>query len=244
MSKLTLHKASLIVVSLATLSSFGFSSIASAIATPTKAGTAAAAAAANTAKLNKIKATAKSDINERLATLSKLTVKITDSKKLNLTDIATLNTEVSTTNAQLVKLNTKIQADTTVTTAQADTNSIFTTYRVYLLVVPKIDIISYADQQETVEGDLMEARANLIPIVAAAGSNATYESQLNDINTKEVATAGISSTIEDSVINLTPTDYDTNHAVMAGDLAKLKANQTAINAALADLNSLNKELSL
>lgn len=182
------------------------------------------------------------EINRRLTTLSTLTTKINNATKLTPTDQTTLSNEVSSTTSGLQSLETQLNGDTTVTTAHTDAEDIYTEYRVYALVAPKVNIIKVADDQQAVEAKLTALAQDLstrITTEQQAGKDVTtLQSELADMNTKIAAAKAISSNIESVVINLQPSDYNSNHDVLLGDNTQLQTAHTDNAAALNDAKEI------
>ena len=77
------------------------------------------------------------EIGRRLDALNTLSSKISTITKLSASDQSYLTTEVNTEISGLTSLKTQLDADTTLTAAHTDAQSIITEYRVYALVLPK-----------------------------------------------------------------------------------------------------------
>lgn len=182
------------------------------------------------------------EIVRRLTTLSKLTAKINATTKLSASDKATLSAEVSSTTSGLTSLKAKLDADTTATDARTDAKSIYTEYRVYALVVPKVHLIKVADDQQVVQGKLTSLAQKLqtrITSAQQAGKDvAALQTQLDDMNAKIAAAQKISSTVESTVITLQPTDYNNDHAVLSGYSTQLISAHNDDKAAVTDAKSI------
>jgi len=186
------------------------------------------------------------EITRRLTTLNSLSGKIDSATKLTPSDQATLNTEVSGTISGLTSLKTQLDTDTGLLPARDDAMSIYTEYRVYALVAPKVGLIKVADDQQVVEAKLAAIVPKLqsrITQAAQNGSNVvTMQAQLTGMSAKIAAAQAISSNIESTVINLQPTDYNSNHSILVGDNTQLKTAYNDIQAAYNDAKSIVSEL--
>jgi hypothetical protein len=211
------------------------------------AAAAAKQAAANQARLQLIIARGNTEIARRLATLGTLSSKIASATKLSSADAATLNATVTSDTASLTALKTQLDSDTTVTAAVTDAQSIITGYRVYALVVPQVELVKTADDQQVAEtnlGTLSTKLASRITAEQQKGTNVTsLQAELADLNTQTANAKTISSTIETSVIALVPSDYNSNHTVLAGDHTQLVTAQGDIQKALSDAKSIVSQLS-
>lgn len=178
------------------------------------------------ARLQNIITKGDQEIARRLASLSKLTSKIDAATKLTNADKATLTAEVNATTSGLNTLKAKLDAETTMVAARADVQSIYTEYRVYALVAPKVGLIKVADDQQVAEEKLQALTQKFQTRLNAARSKGknvdALEAVLSDMIQKVNASASISSTIQAKVIGLQPTDYNNDHAVLSGDSAQLK----------------------
>jgi hypothetical protein len=182
---------------------------------------------ANTQKnLQTIISKGDAEIARRMTTLGTLTSKINAASKLTANDKTTLSNEVSSSTSGLTSLKSQLDSATSLSAARVDVEDIFTEYRVYALIAPKVDIIKVADDQQVIESDLNTLSQKLQTRITQdqqAGKNvATMQSELSDLNSKVSAAQSISSNIENTVINLQPTDYNSNHDVLSGDNTQLK----------------------
>jgi hypothetical protein len=197
---------------------------------------------ADQAKLKLIISRGDNEINRRLKTLNTLSTKINSAAKLSSSDKSLLAGEVNDEISALTSLKTKLDADTDLATAKTDAQSIIEGYRVYALIVPKVQLVKTADDQQVAEGKLTDLAAKLqtrITTAQGAGKNvADLQAKLSDLNSKVSAAQAISSGVESGVINLQPTDYNGNHSVLSGDRDKLKTAQSDIQAAIADAKSI------
>ena len=209
---------------------------ASALAT-TKAASPSTASTADQAKIQVIINRGNSEIIRRLNTLNTLSAKINATTKLSAGDKSSLSTEVSSEIGNLTSLRAKLDADTDLPTAKTDAQSIINDYRVYALVVPKVDLVKTADDQQVAEGNLTTLAGKLQSrLTSAQGSGKTVtgpQRTLADLNSEVAGAEAISSNIETTVIGLQPSDYNTNPKVLSGDRDQLKTAQGDIQTMLA-----------
>lgn len=188
------------------------------------------------------------EISRRLSTLSTLTSKVNAATKLTSSDKSYLLAEVSTEITGLTNLKAKLDADTTITTARTDAQSIFNEYRVYALIAPKIALIKVADDQQVTENKLLALVQKLQTRLDTAKTNgkdvSALQSQLSDMTVHINSAQAISSSIEQKVLTLQPGDYNNDHTILSGDSNQLKTargdNQTAYADAKNIINSLKK----
>jgi hypothetical protein len=230
------NRLNLLIASLIALSTLSISGVASALATPATAS--ATRTAAQAADAQSIIAKGNQEINRRLTTLGTLSSKINDTVKLSASNKATLSSEVSAEINGLTALKAKLDADTTLADAKTDAQSIYTDYRVYALILPKVGLVKTADDQQVVEGKLTALATKLQTRITATKTankdTASLQTKLDDLNAKVSAAQAISSTIEAKVIALQPSDYDSDHTILSGDAAQLKTAHADNQAAIAD----------
>ncbi len=182
------------------------------------------------------------EITRRLTTLNTLMGKINAATRLTASDKAALSNEVNTTISGLTSLKTTLDAETTLTAARTDVQSIYTEYRVYALVAPKIGLIKVADDQQVVESKLAALAQKLqarITVLQQAGKDvSSLQASLNDMTGKTTAAQAISSQIQSKVINLQPTDYNSDHALLSGDRDQLKTAHDDNQAAYSDAKTI------
>jgi hypothetical protein len=233
--------ASLVAIPVSAATTTGTTAAANAAATK-----AAAQTAAQQAWLQRIISRGNLEIERRLVTLNTLSSKINISTKLTSSDATTLKNTVSGDITSLNTLKTQLDADTTVTAAITDAQSIITGYRVYVLVVPQVDLVKAADDQQVAEGKLTALAAKLQTRINEAQqkgtSITTMQASLVDLNSKVAAAQTVSSNIETTVIGLVPSNYNSNPAVLSGDRNQLVNAQTNIKTAEADAQSIITQL--
>ncbi len=193
-------------------------------------------------RLKNIIAKGDQEISRRLTSLASLANKINAATKLTSSDKTTLTNEVNDTISGLNALKTKLDSDTTIAAARADAQSIYTEYRVYALVAPKVNLIKVADDQQVVEQKLQTLIQKFQTRINAAKSKgkevSALQDTLSDMTSKVTAAQGISSSIENKVIGLQPTDYNSDHALLSGDSAQLKTAHTDNMAAFSDAKQI------
>lgn len=211
-------------------------------AASTATGTNSAPSATSQQRLQTIISKGDQEITRRLATLSSLTSKISAATKLTTSDKTTLSGEVSSTTSGLTSLKTQLDGETTVSAARTDVQSIYNEYRVYALVAPKVNLVKVADDQQVVQGKLTALTQKLQSRITSdqqAGKDvSTLQTELNDMTSKTQAARTISANIENSVIALQPTDYNSNHALLSGDNTQLKTARNDDQAATTDAKNI------
>lgn len=176
-------------------------------------------------ELTKIQSDGAQAINARLTTLEGLNHTINGSSKLTSADKTSLSGEVTSDISGLKTLKSQLASDTTVTQATADAASIYSDYRVYALMVPKVSLVSSADYQLSNETKLtttaQKLKGEIITDQDAGKNVAAASSTLSSMNSEIISAQAISSSVEDSVLPIMPSDWDANHSVLGGYHAQL-----------------------
>ena len=158
------------------------------------------------------------------------------------TILDTLNSDLSGLNA----LAPVIQADTTVSQARADYETIFTHYRVFALALPQARFAAAADDLTgTVLPRLTDAQSKLTALLAGPDHSkdtpavqaamADLAKQISGIST---STNGLSAT----VLAFTPAEYDANHSILASSRANLVTARADARAARTDIANVVEAL--
>lgn len=195
-----------------------------------------------------IKTKGDQEIARRITSLNQAAEKINSMPHLSATDKSYLSSQVSDEITSLNSLKSKLDADTTLTDAITDAKSIVSGYRVYALILPKVWLVRTADDQLAVEAKLSDMATKLqtrLDQASAAGKNVTpLSNTLADMKSQISAANSISSSIEQKVLNLQPTDYDSDHSVLSGDKSQLQTarqdNQKAVTDAKSIVSSLKQ----
>jgi hypothetical protein len=203
---------------------------ASAFAQSTSTASTTSQTASNQKTLAQVIAEGNADISMRLTTLSNLVGVVNSTTKLSSADRAYLLAEVNGELSGLSALKTKLDAETSVSAAKTDVANIFLQFRVYALVAPKVTLVKAADGQQTTEGDLTTLAAQLqtrINDEKNANVNVSQlQTWLNEMEADTTNAQNISSSIEQKVLPLQPSDYDANHAILSGDYNDLKQSSS------------------
>jgi hypothetical protein len=186
------------------------------------------------------------EIARRLTQLNKLSSLITAATHLTATDKTSLSTEVSNEVTGLTALKAKLDAETTLTGAITDAQSIVTDYRVYALITPKVWLVKTADDQQTVEDKLTALAAKLqtrLDSAKSSGKDTTSaQTTLTDMTTQTKAAQAISAAMEAKVLPLLPTDFNSDHTILSGDYAQLKTAHTDNETAYSDAKTVISDL--
>lgn len=176
------------------------------------------------------------EINRRFATLDQLASKISASKTLTSSHAATLNVEINSTRTGLTSLKATIDAETSIPALRADIVKIATEFRVYLLVVPQVNLVNAADAVVASQTTFGKVNTNLIARIAAAkaaGKDVTAaQADLDAMNASVTAAVGLATPLPAALLPLTAAQYN---AGTAGPI--LTSARTALGQARDDLKS-------
>jgi hypothetical protein len=179
------------------------------------------------ASLSGIKAAAATAITKRVNDLNAAVVKANEAHGLG-SGQATLDSYLGADIGPLQALNTKIQGDTTVQQARQNFATIYTAYRVYLLVLPAARLAGDSDRTTStvlpkLTSDSSKARAR---------ENSSNEAQLapliSDLNAQIGAATTATNGLASTVLDYTPGEWNGNHEL----LWPAKSSEQAADAAV------------
>jgi hypothetical protein len=193
---------------------------------------------ANTAaRLAKIITRSDSEITARESDLNNLNTRVQAMVNVSTTEKTDISNEVQSNIAGLTSLKSKIDADTDVTTALNDEKTIFGSYRIYALVVPRGYIVASADRVDTIVGMMTTISSKLQTRITAdqsAGDNVTaLQNSLTDLNAKIADAKSQAGTAQSGVVSLVPDQ---------GNTTQLSSNTAALKAARADIKTSTQDL--
>ena len=191
------------------------------------------------------------EIDRRVKSLTDLTVKISNAKRLSVSQKSSLTASIQTEVTSLNTLMTKINADVDIATLKVDIASITKSYRVYMVIMPQARIAIAGDSLGTTVDTMTQVGTKFQTRIAsldAAGKNTTdlktwyadYSAKLVSANT-EIA-AAINGTATLKADNGDKTVMQANAKAFADARAKIKAAQSDIKAARADAEKIVKAL--
>ncbi len=186
------------------------------------------------------------EITRRINSLNTLQAKVNAATKLTDSQKTALLADITTTITNLNTLKTQLDAETTITGALVDAKSIVTGYRVYALVLPKINMSKTADDQNVALANLTTISTKLqtrLTQAKAAGKTVTSEQTLlTDMQTQIASAQQILTTLTTNVMGLQPGDYNANHQVLTTYQTQLKTARTDLQAAYTDAKTIVADL--
>jgi len=202
-------------------------------------------AAREDAKLTTVKTRADAMIAQRLTSLQNLLTRVNNDTRLTSDEKTNLTNDINTTISNLQALKTKIDADTDLTTAIADTKSIVTDYRIYLIYEPKTRLLLTVDNLTLVNQNLTSLSTSLGNLLN------NLKSQGQDVSTAQTALDDMNAKIADATTQLTNAKslLDSITVSQAGqqpfvtvkqDLAQVRQDYAAIRSDLAAIKNALK----
>jgi hypothetical protein len=189
-------------------------------------------------------------VDQRLATLDKLSAAVAGRAAVTDDHRATLEGQIAAARDGLTALRASIAADADAASLKAHCREIVEGYRVYLVVVPRTHevvaadaIVAGADRMSARVGDL----ATAIDAAEAAGRDVTHDRELlADLQAKVAAARDAAAGVPDTVIGLTAADWnagtaqpalEAGHATLAQARADLASALTSAKEIVQDLRS-------
>ena len=189
-------------------------------------------------KLTALQALAVTQTNARLDILNKGITKINANKYVDPTIKAKVLTNLNNDVTGITTLAAKIAADTDLATAKTDYKSLFTEYRVYAVVIPQSTYaVAASDITYGAVPKLTSAQTKLNTLLTTVDkSKMTPEIQakLTDMSNQIETAKTTATSIPDTVLAITPADFNSNNQVLAASRANIKTASAAVKQATAD----------
>ncbi|MGD1052361.1 MAG: hypothetical protein ABR950_00885 [Candidatus Dormibacteria bacterium] len=199
------------------------------------------------ARLACIDQRASSAVSARETALQTMTADVNNSADLTSSDRGTLLGQISADESGLQTLLATIDADTTVAQALADTATIVTGYRVFLLEQPKVHLVIAADTEATVESTLSSKLPSIQTAInnssASAAQKAAAQTAFNDCTTQLAAAQSASTGIVSDVIYLLPSGYPGNQPTLVSARDQAQTARTDLGKCKTDIQTIKSDLS-
>jgi hypothetical protein len=175
-----------------------------------------ATAARTGATVDTLKAFGDCEISRRITTLDALSARVTASKVLTSAHASALQSEIGSTKSGLTSLKATLDAETTVEALKADITKIVTDYRVYVLLVPQVNLVNGADGVMAAQAKFADINTKLTAAIAAAkakGKDTTAaQASLDAMNAAVAKAVGLASPLPEALLPLTPAQYNAGTA--------------------------------
>ncbi len=197
-----------------------------------------------------IRARAEKAIDARIEDLGKLKTRLSEMKRLSDSVESALVTMINSEITALTTLKTKLATETGAT-LKADAKTITSGFRVYMMVMPQIRLLSAADRAQKTADMLATLLGKLQVRVTKAQTEgkdvAALNASLADMNTKIAEAKAAATQAVTLLTDLTPDQKDkakmeANQKVVADARAKIKTAETALKAARDDAHDVVQTL--
>jgi TolA-binding protein len=199
-----------------------------------------------TQRISNLKTRADTEISRRINDLNKLIDRLNGMKRLSDSQKTTFVSGIQSEVSSLSTLKSKIDADTDVATLKSDVQSIVGSYRVYLVFMPQIQIMSAADRIDTsiLSVNSMVTKLNdRIGKAKAAGSDVTaVEALVADMTAKSTDAQSQADSASAEVASLTPSGYPGNTSQLKDARSKIQAATADLKIAVTDAQTVIKDL--
>jgi hypothetical protein len=217
-----------------------------AAASPSPSATSGACSGSTAARLACIDQRASQAVSARETALQKMTSDVNNSADITSSDKATLLGQLSADASGLQTLLGTIDADTTVAKALADTETIVTDYRVFLLEQPKVHLVIATDTETTIESNLQSKLPTIQTAInnsrASAAQKAAAQTAFNDCTTQLAAALSVSSGIVSDVITLLPSGYPGNQPTLVSARDSAQTARSDLGKCKTDIQTIRTDL--
>lgn len=181
-------------------------------------------------------------IDKRLSALSSLSGKVGSAKTLSDGHESSLNSIISSATSGITTLRAEVVADTDVASLKEDCKAVAEQYRVFALRAPQVHYTIGADRGSAAVAKASNAIAKLTDAIAAAeaaGKDVGNANELLADMKARVADADSKlSGLADSILGVTPADWNANHDVLSPAKASLQAVRTDLKTAIDDAKAI------
>lgn len=193
------------------------------------------------ATLTGVKALANTQITKRVNSLNAAVAKANKATGLGSGQSA-LVSYLGADVAPLQQLNQKIQGDTTVTQARQDYSTIFTGFRVYLLVLPASHLAAVADRDTTTVIPRLSSDATKAQGYVNSGNQAQLQPLVTDLTNQSTAAAGAASGLASSLLAYTPAQFNANHTLLTAAKTSEQTARSALGKGHSDVTQIRRML--
>jgi hypothetical protein len=193
------------------------------------------------ATLAGVKAKATTDITHRVNALNQAIARVDAAKDLGSTQ-GTLASYLGTDIAPLQQLDQTIQNDATVQQAAHDFGTIFSDYRVYVLVLPATRIAAVADDATTTAIPKLTADASKAQAHVTPANQAELQPLLDDLNSQIGAATSATNGLAATVLAFAPIQWNDNHGLLATATSSAQTTAAALKKARSDVQQIAQDL--
>lgn len=197
----------------------------------------------NTAsKTDQLKVKADKEVDRRIEALTKLSKRLESTKKLSGADKVKYTKSVSSEIKSLTELNTKIASSSDISIVRNDIKSIITSYQVFGLFVPQIQVLAAADSLQSVNEDMMalgkKIENKLIGLKATGVDTTAFEGTLKRMRDKVTNAQKHYALVASTVPVLTTEGFPGNKTTLETARKALQSGRNELGSARQDVNLL------
>jgi hypothetical protein len=189
------------------------------------------------ARIGTVKTKAEEEIDRRVTSINTIITRINAMKRLSDSQKSGFVAQANQLLTELSTLKGKIDADTDTATLKTDRLSIYNSYRVYMLFMPQMNILSAADR-------ITEITAQALGVIP------TIQGKITQLQNSGKDVAALNTAMTDLQNKLSDANTQTQNAVNAvsglapdqGNAATLQANNSAITGARNDIKAAITDL--
>jgi hypothetical protein len=142
----------------------------------------------------------------------------------------------------LQQLGQKIAADTTVTAARSDAETVYSDYRVYALVLPAARLAARSDALTTTDLPQLTARSAALAAKEDSADQATVAPLIADLNVQIGGASTAASGVATSVEGFAPSQWNANHALLSPARASFQTARSDVRSARQDVVKIRAAL--
>ncbi len=188
-----------------------------------------------------IKAQASTDITDRVDALNAEIAKVNAAVGLG-SDQGTLVSYLGTDSTPLQQLDEKIQGDPNVPEAAADFKTIFTNFRVYVLVLPASRIAADADRITTTATPALTSDAAKAQAHVDATNQAELQPLIADLNGQIATATNASNGLASTVLADTPAQWNADNGLLGPSRDSDQAAVGAVQKGRSDVRQIVQDL--
>lgn len=195
-----------------------------------------------TKSISKVIAKGTTLITQRTTALGKLKTKITGAKQLTDDQKTALTTMIDKNVTDLMTLSTTLAGETDIAKAKADVKSIYSTFRIYAVFIPKVShliglYIQQAHANTLLNTTFPKLQTKLDAWKARGIDTTTFQSSLDTAKTTLITIQGQITNLMTKVTAVQPSDYPATSKTTFSDV------KTGMKSITTQLTTLRKTLS-
>lgn len=198
------------------------------------------------AAMDEVKSRCLHEIERRQNDLSAAKRRLAQAEPLTDAHEGALVQNIDATSASLSRLADAIQAEDNFEELRAECRSIVVDHRVYVLVIPRARLVALSDAELAAAAKLTELAAKLqsrIDQAKAEGKDtAEAEADLARMRGHVQAARDYASGVYDSVIGITPAQYNANNQILDGPRQAVRAARDELQAAVEAAKEVRQDL--